>query len=137
MCQRHLSKMSSRRTFFFKIQTKIYFYLLISCFFIFSQNDVSTCHSDVVAPKMKRFYNVFTTSVLRRNINVAAITSFSCIRTEKRDFWSCLEQLSVYWWQIRQGCGLITFSVVVIKRRGYNICMLWWYFKTILNSLCN
>ena len=45
------------------------------------------------------------------------------------------QQLPVFWRQIRQGCDLITFSVAGIKRRGYNIYMLWWYLKTILDSL--
>ena len=87
---------------------------------------------------------MFTKSIFRRSINVVAITSCFLSRflesvLRKRIFdlvWlTNQEQLPVFCWQIRQGYGLIIFFVGKIKRRGYNIYMIRWYLKTILNSV--
>ena len=75
---------------------------------------------------------MFTTSVLRPSIKIGAITSsFEVaffVSEQKKEIIELVwfinrEQLPVFRRQIRQGCGLITFSVTGIKRRGIiSIC---------------
>ena len=58
---------------------------------------------------------MFMTSVFQPSINVSTTMSFFWSLYRKMDFRYCLhnnqKKLPVFWRQIRQGCGLITFSV--------------------------
>ena len=55
---------------------------------------------------LQRVYDVgFPTKYQRCNNNFAFLKSFSCIRTEKRYFWSCLVSL------IRNSCFLVANSI--------------------------
>ena len=127
--QRHLLKTSSRRIFLnFKKKHFCFIYLFLEFLYL--------------VRKLLFFITLSFTSVLRRSINVATITScfwshFPVSVHRKGTFNLVLftnqEQLPVFLWQIRQGCGVIKFFVAGIKRGGYNVYMLRWYWKTILN----
>ena len=139
MSQRqHPLKMSSRRISLNFKKIFFYFYLLIFYFLIFGQNLFTTLSFRRRCSKKQRIYDVgFTIKYQCCSNNFVFLKSFSCIRAEKRIFdlvfFTNQEQLPISWRLIRQGCGFITFSVTVNKRRGCNIYMLQWYVETILN----
>ena len=118
--------------------------LRICYFLIFGQNVVTTLSFRRRRSKKKIiFYNVLMTSVLGLSINVVAITSYFCICTEKTDLWSCLVHCLVHlsgtvtYFLAANSTGL-WFNLFLCsgnRKTGYNIYMLRWYFKTILNSL--
>ena len=132
-------KMSPGRIFLnFKNKKKK---LLFACFFI-SYNWSKLCHNVKFPRSLLQEKVTFMTLVLGPSMNIAAIMpcfwSHFAVSVQKKeilDLVSFTNQEQLPWRQIRQSCGLISFSVDRTKRRGYNINILRWYLKTILNSL--
>ena len=94
--ERNLLKMFSRQLFRLSFNLSLFMYFLFSYIWPKRCHNVKLCcRCSKKVTLLQHFCDVgFATTYQRSSISIVFLKSFSCIRTEKRDFWSCLVQLS-------------------------------------------